>query len=150
MAGIAPQPPAPQPDSQQPPQPGSQGPDNLGDEEGMAPNVSPEEQDQYNQFVAASVALIYDQKPDDPQGQSAQVRPGILKLLDDDHSDLQGILKVDPAQLKQDAEQQGIDPKMFEALVAIASTAVIVIVHIMELAGDQRPATILSFMARSR
>jgi hypothetical protein len=69
MAGIAPQPqddqaqPATQqaPDQQQQPegQP-QQGPDEVGDEEGLSPNVSPEEQKQYEDFVLSGLAMIYD------------------------------------------------------------------------------------------
>lgn len=112
-----------------------QGPEEVGDEEGMAPNVSPEEQQQYEEFVLSAMALIYDAAPDSPdqaqgaapKGKNAVVRPGILKLLDDDPSDLRGILGND--ELKQ-----------FSPLVAIAATAVIITVEIQKLAGDEKPA----------
>lgn len=124
MAGIA-------------PQPASQGPEELADEES---NVSPEEQEQYDDFVAASLALIYDQQEGDVEGASAQVRPGIMELLDDDLSDLNAILKIEPSELAAAAEQQGVDPARFQALTAIGATAVVIILQLMELAGDERPA----------
>jgi hypothetical protein len=105
------------------PAPASQGPDELGDEEGMAPNVSPEEQKQYDEFVLAGMALIYDREEG---AKKAQVRPGILKLLDDDPSDLKGILKAD-------------ELEHFSPLVAIAATTVVVVVEIQKLAGDSPP-----------
>jgi hypothetical protein len=148
LAGIAPDDPAQAPDQQQPDQSQgiapdqSQGPDEVGDEEGLSPNVSPEEQKQYEDFVLACMALIYtkapaqsgDQGQQDDQGQGgdqqqaaqqpdqggAQVRPGILKLLDNDPSDLRGILKAD--ELKQ-----------FSPLVAIAATTVIVVIEVQKL-----------------
>jgi hypothetical protein len=106
------------------PAPASQGPDELGDEEGMAPNVSPEEQKQYEEFVLAGMALIYDREEG---AKKAQVRPGILKLLDDDPSDLKGILKSD-------------ELEHFSPLVAIAATTVVVVVEIQKLAGDAAPS----------
>jgi hypothetical protein len=115
MAGIAPQPAdAPNPDQQQ-------GPEEVGDEEGLAPNVSPEEQQQYEEFVLSGMALIYDKKDASAQ---AQVRPGIMKLLDDDPSDLKAILKND--QLEQ-----------FSPLVAIAATTVVVTLEILKIAGPE-------------
>ena len=103
MAGIAPQP---------------QGPEEIGDEEGMPANVSPEEQEQYEEFVVAGMALIYQKKG------GAEVRPGILKLLDDDPSDLKAILSAE--ELDQ-----------FSPLVAIAATTVVVALEILQLAGPE-------------
>lgn len=111
MAGIA-------------PAPDSQGPDEVGDEEGLQPNVSPDEQQEYEEFVLSGMALIYQKGESDD---SAQVRPGILKLLDDDPSDLKGILKADELQ-------------QFSPLVAIAATTVIVVVEIQQLAKDEKPS----------
>lgn len=141
MAGIAPQDdptqaPADQaaPDQSQGVAP--QGPDEVGDEEGMSPNVSPEEQQPYEEFVLSGLALIYtkapgqdqqaqdqgaDQQGGQEQDQSAQVRPGILKLLDNDPSDLRGILKA------QELQQ-------FSPLVAIAATTVVIVVEIQKIA----------------
>lgn len=119
MAGIAPQPqadPAQQPTEQQ------QGPAEVGDEEGLSPNASPEEQKQYEEFVLSGLAMIYDKQGDQPR-----VRPAILKLLDDDPSDLKGILGA------KELEQ-------FSPLVAIAATAVLITVQIEKLAGDERPS----------
>jgi hypothetical protein len=127
MAGIAPQPPQP---GQDQPADGKQGPSEVGDEEGLQPNASPEEQQQYDEFVLAGMALIYD-KPQaqdgeqQPEGdQKAQVRPGILKLLDNDPSDLKGILNA------QELDQ-------FSPLVAIAATTVIIVIEIQKLASDE-------------
>jgi hypothetical protein len=134
MAGIAPQPQDDQaqpdptqqaPDQQQAPddsQP-QQGPDEVGDEEGLSPNVSPEEQKQYEDFVLSGMAIIYQRSPDGKQG---QVRPGILKLLDNDPSDLRGILGAKEMQ-------------QFSPLVAIAATAVIITVQIQKLAAEEKP-----------
>lgn len=132
MAGIAPTPddqapPAQAPDPSQPSPPQDQGggPDEVGDEEGMQPNVSPEEQQQYEDFVLSGLAMIYEKPPSqDDQGgdeQGGAVRPGILKLLDNDPSDLRSILKAD--ELKQ-----------FSPLVAIAATTVIIVVGIQKIA----------------
>lgn len=126
MAGIAPAPEqAPADDQTQ-----QQGPDEIGDEEGMAPNVSPEEQQQYDDFVLSGLALIYDEPPKgepqdggQPQGKG-QVRPGILKLLDNDPSDLKGILNA------KELDQ-------FSPLVAIAAATVVVTVEIQKLAKGE-------------
>jgi hypothetical protein len=96
----------------------------------MAPNVSPEEQQQYEEFVLSGLALIYDEPPKgepqdggQPQGKG-QVRPGILKLLDNDPSDLKGILNA------KELEQ-------FSPLVAIAAATVVVTVEIQKLAKGE-------------
>lgn len=126
MAGIAPQAdPAAPPDQPAPDQqPQGAGPSEVGDEEGLAPNASPEEQKQYEDFVVSGMALIYERSPDGKQG---QVRPGILKLLDDDPSDLKGILGA------KELEQ-------FSPLVAIAATAVLVTIQVQKLAAEERPS----------
>lgn len=126
MAGIAPQPddetqapPAQGADSSSDPNaqadPNAQGgdsseggPDELSDEEGRQPNVTPEEQAQYQDFVTAGLAIIYKDK---------QVRPAILSLLDNDPSDLQKILNAQELQ-------------HFSPLVAIAATTVVVVLQI--------------------
>jgi hypothetical protein len=119
MPGIAPDP--QQPDQSQDQQP-SQGPDEVGDEEGLAPNVSPEEQKQYEEFVLSGMAIIYTKASD---GKTPMVRPGILKLLDDDPTDLKGILNA------QELDQ-------FSPVVAIAATAVIIVIEIQKLATDEK------------
>jgi hypothetical protein len=100
------------------PAPDSVGPDDVSDEEGQAPNVSPEEQEQYDDFCHGALALIYEGDKD-----NGQVKPGILKLLDDDPSDLKAILNA------KELEQ-------FSPLVAIAATAVVVVMEIKRLAKD--------------
>lgn len=119
MAGIAPQPqqqPQDDPDSQ-----GQQGPDEVGDEEGLQPNVSPEEQQAYNKFVLGGMMYLYQPKEGN---QPPQVRPAILKLLDNDHSDLKAILKL---------------PMVMQGgpLVAIAATSVIVFMEVMKKVGPE-------------
>jgi hypothetical protein len=129
MAGIGPQPDdqeaqAPAPDTSQPDTSGvapQQGGDEVGDEEGMSPNVSPDEQKQYEEFVTGGLALIYD-----GEGKAAHVRPGILKLLDNDPSDLRAILNAQ-------------ELKEFSPLVAIAATTVVVVVELQKLGGDETP-----------
>lgn len=88
----------------------------LDDEE---PNASPEEQAAYEDFVLAGLALIYEDK---------QVRPGILKMLDEDPQDLMQILSS--------AEEL----QEFSPVVAVAATAVVIVLEIMRHAGDERPS----------
>jgi hypothetical protein len=115
MAGIAPQP------QQDPPQ----GPNEVGDEEGLQPNVSPDEQKAYEEFVLSGMMLIYSKDAPDAQ---PQVRPQILKLLDNDPSDLRAILKADELQ-------------HFSPLVALAATTAIITLEIVNLAGPtDKPA----------
>jgi hypothetical protein len=116
MAGIAPQPAEPQDDE-------------LGDEEGMTPNVSPQEQEEYDDFVLAGMALIFE-----GDSKNAQVRPGIMKLLDDDPTDLKAILKSDAL------DQQ------FSPVVAIAATTVVIVLELMKTAGpEDRPSDDVAF-----
>lgn len=91
---------------------------------GMAPtpaaeaddsNVSPEEQEAYDDFVLAAFALIYEKEA---------VRPNILKLLDEEPSDLMAVLS-------------GVGEVEFTPTVAVAATAVVIIMQLVEIAGDE-------------
>lgn len=102
MAGIAPQ---------------QSNPEELGDD--VETNVSDDENEAFNDFMAAAFALIYENEDDKP-------RASVLKLLDDDPSDLKAILTAE--ELDQ-----------FTPLVAIAATAVVLVVHLLDVAGEERP-----------
>lgn len=113
-----------------------------GDED---PNVTPEEQKAYEDFVADGLLLIYE---------GGQVRSGILELLDEDPSDLKQILGeqedwdrpyVDPARYESggDLEGEEVDTRTrWEAewpMIALAATAVIVVLELVRRAGENRP-----------
>lgn len=86
-----------------------------GDED---PNVTPEEQKAYEDFVADGLLLIYE---------GGQVRPSILELLDEDPTDLIEILG-DVGDLEK-----------FSPVVALAATAVVIVLELVRRAGENRP-----------
>ncbi len=90
-----------------------------GDVGEEAPNVSPEEQAQYDKFVTDGLDLIY---------KGGQVRPGILKLLDEDPSDL----------IKALGDIEAFDN--FSPVVALAATTVIIVLQLVRSAGDEKPS----------
>ncbi len=77
------------------------------------PNVSPEEQAAYEEFVTTGLEAIYE---------GGKVKPGILELLDNDPADL-------IATLGQDIPELG---ERFNPTVALAATAVVVTLEIIE------------------
>jgi len=83
----------------------------VGDEQ---PNVTPEEQAEYERLVTSGLELIYE---------GDGVRPGIIELLDEDPTDLIQIFGDDPA-----FEQ-------FSPVVALAATTAVVC---LELARNHR------------
>lgn len=108
MAGMAPQ------AAETPAEPAA---DEVEDDD-ETPNVSPEEQESYDSFVKAGFALMYE---------GGEVRPGLVKLLDDDPADLMAVLEnVD-------------DLQEFNHVVAAAATAVIIVLEVVRRAGDQKP-----------
>lgn len=96
MAGIAPQP-----------------REAIEEEDGEA--ATPEEQELYEEFHLAGMAMMFDQ---------GKVRPGILKLLDDDPSDLMAVLG-NVEELKE-----------FSPIVAVAATGAMLALQIVEMGGD--------------
>lgn len=95
------------------------------DESGNAePNVSPEEQAAYEQFVEAGIALIYG---------GGEVRPGILQLLDNDPADLIAVLGDNVPELKE----------RFSKVVALAATTVIVVLEVVRNLPEKPDGAIL-------
>lgn len=78
-------------------------------------NVSPEEQQSYDDFVLSAMALIYEEKA---------VRPSILKLLDEEPSDLMSVLG-------------NVGEVKFTPTVAVAATTVVLVMQLIEIAGDE-------------
>lgn len=91
----------------------------LVDDEDEQPNVSGDEQAAYEDFVLAGFALIYNK---------GRVRPEIASMLDKDPSDLRAVLN--------EAEEL----QNFTPMLAVAATAVIVVLQLMRVAGNERPA----------
>lgn len=87
--------------------------DVVGEDEDMEP-VTPEEQAQFDDFVIDGVAMIYG---------GGEVKPGILKLLDEDPSDLKKALG--------DSEVF----KDFTPGVALAATTVVLVLELVRGAG---------------
>lgn len=94
----------------------------------VEPNVHPEEQAQYEGFVKDCLGLIYTK--------DQQVNPGILKMLDDDPSDLvQTLGDVGPSALDN-----------FNPRVALAATAVVVVLEVVrrrDKAGEKPEGDII-------
>ena len=90
--------------------------DTLDDEQ---PNVTPEEQAQYDQFVKNGFALIYTE--------DGEVRPSILALMDNDPSD---VMKALPKEAAQDAAVE------FGPVNALAATAVTIVLKLVESADS--------------
>jgi hypothetical protein len=94
---------------------GTPGVDPAGqDGEDPPPNVTPAEQQAYEDFVKHGLALIYG---------GGKVRPAILELLDENPKDL-----IDAPELKD-----------FTPSVALAATATVVVLELVRRAGDRRP-----------
>lgn len=91
-----------------------QEPDVVGDDEDME-QATPEEQEAFDAFVIDGVAMIYG---------GGEVRPGILKLLDDDPRDLKKAL----------GDQEVF--KDFTPGVALAATAVVIVIELVRKAGQ--------------
>lgn len=84
-----------------------------------APNVTPEEQEAYDGIVNKAFEIIY---------RGGEVSPAILKLLDDDPSDLMKVFG---------AENQDLQP--FTPAIALAATVAIVMVDVAESYGKDQP-----------
>lgn len=98
--------------------PGGRPTDDLEDEDDETPNVAPEEQAEYERFVRAGFELLY---------AGGEVRPGILEMLDEDPADLVEVLG-NVEELKQ-----------FNPTVALAATAVLVVLEVVRRMGENRP-----------
>lgn len=96
----------------------------LVSDDDQKPNVSEEEQAAYEDFVLAGFKLIYKQ---------GRVRPEITQMLDKDPSDLRAVL--DKAEELQ----------KFTPMLAVAATAVIVVLQLMRVAGDEKPDDTIVF-----
>lgn len=114
-AGGAPAPPA-DPNAA-PEENGETVPDNEQGEQ-----ASPEEQARYEEFVKTGFDLMY---------KGGKVSPDIMKMLDDDPSDLTAVLDS-PEELKQ-----------FSPVVALAATAAIITLKVCEKTGEKDGAIIL-------
>lgn len=96
----------------------------LVSDEGEEPNVSEEEQRSYEDFVLAGMALIY---------KGGRVRPEVLQMLDKDPSDLRAVL-TESEELQQ-----------FSPMLAVAATAVIIVLQLMRVAGEEKPSDAVIF-----
>lgn len=84
--------------------------------------ASPEEQAKYEEFVKTGYALMY---------AGGKVNPGVMKMLDDDPSDLMAVL-------------DGTDAlKEFSPIVALAATAAIITIKVCEKTGEKDGTIIL-------
>lgn len=92
----------------------------VPDEAGEA--ASPEEQAAYDEFVKTSFSVMYE---------GGEVRPGILKMLDEDPADLMAVL--------DNAEEL----QQFTPVVALAATAAIVTLKTCEETGEKDGTIIL-------
>jgi hypothetical protein len=92
---------------------GDQGPpqDDSGDPQ---PNVSPEEQAQYDEFVTNGMHLIYQK-----QGDTVQVAPAVLAQLKGDWKGVEGSLGQVPQ------EEKPLDPKSPADCLAVATVALV-------------------------
>lgn len=88
------------------------------------PNVTPEEQAAFDEFVTTGLELIYE---------GGQVKPGILKLLDDDPSDLIKILGRDVPELGE----------RFSPVIALAATATIVVMEVVKRLKEHPDGSII-------
>lgn len=104
-------PPAPPQDGQS-----STVPDDHGEQ------ASPEEQARYEEFVKTGFDLMY---------KGGKVNPDVMKMLDDDPSDLTAVLD-NPEELKQ-----------FSPVVALAATAAIITLKVCEKTKEKDGAIIL-------
>lgn len=100
-----------------PQQPGGQA---VGDEEGEVPNVSDEEQEQYEVFLKAGLLLLYA-----GSGDGGEAKPEVLQMLDEDPSDL---IKA----LGDVEELTNLTPA-----VALAATAAIITLELVENSPPQ-------------
>lgn len=97
------------------------GSDTVSDEEG-GEQATPEEQAKYEEFVKTGYELMYS---------GGKVNPAILKMLDDDPSDLVSVLG--------DAEEM----QKFSPVVALAATATIITLKACEKTGEKDGTIIL-------
>lgn len=95
-----------------------------GDMAAEEPNVSEEEQREYERFVETGLELIYG---------GGKVRPGILKLLDDEPSDLIAALGDQVPELRE----------RFSPVIALAATAVIVTREVVNLLPEKPDGAVL-------
>lgn len=109
-----------------PPDPMAQDAKRLMDDDNETPNVSPEEQEAYEEFVDKAFELMYD---------GGQLSPKVKALLDNDPSDLIAILG------ENEALQQ------FSPQVAAAAAAAIVVLELVRQYGDSRPDDSVIFHA---
>ncbi len=97
---------------------------NAYDDDDEEPNVTPEEQAEYEAFIEAGTLLIYA----DPEGVRPKVNEGIVAMLDDDPSDL--------------IEALGAIPELenkFSPITALAAATVVVTLEVVRNT-DPRPS----------
>lgn len=82
------------------------------------PNVSEEDQIAYEEFVTGGMKLLYE---------GGKPREGILKMLDDDPTDLIGAL----------GEQEGLDAQSFGPIVALGATTAVVVLEVVRNHPEQ-------------
>ncbi len=87
------------------------------DDDDEEPNVSPEEQAAYEAFVDAGFDLIYT---------DGKVNEGILQMLDEDPADLIAVLGPEIGE-------------EFSPVIALAATAVVVVLEVVRRAGEEKP-----------
>lgn len=106
-------PPAAAPPEQ--PAPDEEQGETVPDDEG-AEQATPEEQASYEEFVKAGFGFMY---------KGGKINPNILKMLDDDPSDLMSVL------------QSSDELKEFSPIVALAATATIITLKACEETGEK-------------
>ena len=98
-----------------------QEPDTVPDEEG-GEQATPEEQERYEEFVKTAFGEMYS---------GGKVNPAILKMLDEDPSDLMAVL--------ENAEEL----QQFSPVVALAATAAILTLNAAKATGEKDGAVLL-------
>ncbi len=93
----------------------------VADDEGME-QATPEEQARYEEFVKTAFGEMYE---------GGKVNPAILKMLDEDPSDLMAVL--------ENAEEL----QQFSPVVALAATATILTLNAAEATGEKDGAILL-------
>lgn len=103
--------------------------DVVDDDDEGAPNVSPEEQQAYEDFVSSAMELIYE---------GGKVNPYILSILDDDPTDIKEIFgEVLP--LDEPTEDGTTLWEREGPVIALAAAAVVVVLELVRKMGDERP-----------
>lgn len=120
MNGAMPPPPGNPSGGEQPMPPEEQGETVPDDEQGE--EATPEEQARYEEFVKTGYGLMY---------KGGEINPNILKMLDDDPSDLMSVL--------QNTEEM----QDFSPIVALAATATIITLKACEQTGEKDGAIIM-------